>query len=204
MSEALMITALSELDLPNNLTLKMSEVVDRGMIDLRGLPDDKKFLSAAKKVLGFDLPRTPRSSTEQGELVCLWMSVDQWLITCPRKQTADLHARLVEALGDTHSLAVNVSDARSIIRLEGETVRETLMKGSSIDFTQPEFTAGTVRRMSFAEVAAMVRIVSEEPDVFELMVFRSYAHHAWDWICATAKEGSGVSFLGARESPATV
>ena len=58
--------------------------------------------------------------------------------------------------------------------------------------------------MSFGEVAAMVHIVSEEPDVFDLMVFRSYAHHAWDWICATAVKGSEVSFLEKNESPATV
>lgn len=204
MSEALLITALSEKSAPENLILRMSEVVDRGMIDLRGLPDDKAFLQAANKALGFDLPQTPRTSVSKGDLGCLWMSVDQWLITCPRKQAIELHAKLVEALGETHSLAVNVSDARSIIRLEGDTVRETLMKGSSIDFIQPEYKAGVVRRMSFGEVAAMVHIVSEDPDVFDLMVFRSYAHHAWDWICATAGKGSEVNFLEEQEAPATV
>ncbi len=204
MSEALLITALSEHSAPGNLTLKMSEIVDRGMIDLRGLADDKKFLQAAKKVLGFDLPQAPRTSSSKDDIGCLWMSVDQWLITCSRKQAVELQSKLVDAMGELHSLVVNVSDARSIIRLEGETVRETLMKGSSIDFTQPEYAVGTVRRLSFGEIAAMVHIVSDNPDVFDLMVFRSYAHHAWDWICATAGSGSEVNFLGAKESPATV
>ncbi len=204
MSEALLITALSDRAAPGNLSLKMTEVIDRGMIDLRGLAADKQFLQSAKKVLGFELPQTPRTSASKGDIGCLWMSVDQWLITCPRKQAPELHAKLVEALGDTHCLAVDMSDARSIIRLEGDTVRETLMKGSSIDFMQPAHKAGTVRRMSFGEVAAMVHIVSENPDVFDLMVFRSYAHHAWDWICATAIKGSEVGFLGEKQNPATV
>ena len=83
-------------------------------------------------------------------------------------------------------------------------MRETLMKGSSIDFTQPGYEAGTVRRMLFGEIAAMVHVVSDAPDVFDLMVFRSYAHHAWDWIEATAMKGSEVEFLKPADAPPVV
>lgn len=204
MSEALIITPLHDRQAPAGLAIAMSEVVDRGMIDLRGLPKDKKFMAAAEAALGLALPTAPRSSAGKGDTVCLWMSPDQWLITCPRKQAGDLLAKLNKGLEDIHSLAVDMSDARTIIRLEGERVRETLMKGSSIDFTQPGYEAGTVRRMLFGEIAAMVHVVSDAPDVFDLMVFRSYAHHAWDWIEATAMKGSEVEFLKPADPPAVV
>ena len=49
------------------------------------LPKDKKFMDAAKNALGLALPTEPRTSAGKGDIVCLWMSPDQWLITCPRK-----------------------------------------------------------------------------------------------------------------------
>lgn len=204
MSEALIITPLYDRQAPDGLAISMSEVVDRGMIDLRGLPTDKKFMEAAKAALGLALPTTPRTSAGNGDIVCLWMSPDQWLITCPRKAVDGLLAKLNAGLEGIFSLAVDMSDARTIIRLEGERVRETLMKGSSIDFTQGGYGGGTVRRMLFGEIAAMVHVVSEKPDVFHLMVFRSYAHHAWDWIEATAMKGSEVEFLSSAEAPPVV
>lgn len=204
MSEALLITPLYDRKVPEGLSISMSEINNRGMIDLRGLPKDKKFMDATKSALGMDLPTTPRTSASKGDLVVLWMSVDQWLVTCPRKDVTALLAKLNDALEGIFSLAVDMSDARAIIRLEGDRVRETLMKGSAIDFTQPEYKAGTVRRMLFGEIAAMVHIVSDTPDVFDLMVFRSYAHHAWDWVGATALKGSEVEFLKASEAPAVV
>ncbi len=204
MSEAMLITPLYDRTAPDGLSISMTEIVDRGMIDLRGHIEDKKFMAAVESVLGFSLPTRPRTSESKGEITCLWMSIDQWLIVCPRKQAADLQEKLKVQLGDIFSFAVDLSDARTILRLEGENVRETLMKGSSIDFTQPEYTAGCVRRMMFAEIAAMVHIVSDDPNVFDLMMFRSYAHHVWDWVEATAKVGSEVGFLSPQSTPNTI
>ena len=99
----------------------MREISERGMIDLRGLTSDNKFMTAAKTVLGLDLPKEPRTACPGAMRRVLWLSPDQWLITCPRGKAQDLTDALVKAeLGDTHSLAVNVSDMRAIIRLEGD------------------------------------------------------------------------------------
>ena len=56
------------------------------MIDVRGFATDRKFLAAAKSVLGFDLPKAPRSSVAWGDVRALWLSPDQWLITCNRSK----------------------------------------------------------------------------------------------------------------------
>jgi hypothetical protein len=39
-----------------------------------------------------------------------------------------------------------------------------------------------------SEIAALIHVVSEKPDVIDLYVFRSYANYAWDWPLAN---GSG-------------
>ena len=178
---------------PDNLSISMREISERGMIDLRGLSSDKKFMAAAKSVLGFDLPKAPRTSTSWGDLKALWLSPDQWLILCPRKKTVALLAELNAALSKIHSLAVDVSDMRSIIRLEGDGVRETLMKGSTLDLIGADYKSGTVRRMRFAEIAALLHIVEET--VIDIYVFRSYAEYTWAFLMKAARKGAKVKLF---------
>ena len=139
MSEPVFNSALADAPSAEGLSIAMREVSDRGMIDLRGEGSSAKFKQAVKSVLGLDLPTKPRTSASKGSITLFWLSVDQWLITCDRGSAAKLAAKLTDALGSLHSLVVDVSDMRTIIRLEGQHVREVLMKGSSIDFTSAEY-----------------------------------------------------------------
>jgi sarcosine oxidase, subunit gamma len=183
-------SALAHREAPDKLSISMREISERGMIDLRGLSSDKKFMAAVKSVLGFDLPRAPRTSATWGDMKALWLSPDQWLILCTRSKTAVLLAELNLRLGKTYSLAVDVSDMRAIVRLEGEGVRETLMKGSSLDLISDDYKAGTVRRMRFAEVAALLHVVEE--NVIDIYVFRSYAEYTWAFLEKAARKGAEV------------
>ena len=193
MLEAKFESALAHRAEPSNTYISMQEISERGMIDLRGLASDKKFMAAVKSVLGFDLPKVPRTSNAWGDVRALWLAPDQWLITCGRTKAETLAAELTTALGNIHSLVVNVSDMRSIIRLEGEGVRETVMKGTAMDLTEGTYPAGTVRRMRFAEIAALLHIVEE--NVIEIYVFRSYAEYAWAFLLKAARNGSEVKLF---------
>lgn len=204
MSDAMRLTALYERETPDGLLVGVEELREFGMIDVRGLTNSRKFMAAARKALGFDLPKTPRTSTAKGNIRCLWLSVDQWLVVCPHKSKVALLKKLKTAAEGTHSLITDVSDARAVIRLTGAWVRQVLMKGATVDFTQEEFGEGFVRRISFADVPAMVHVVPGIEDTFDLFMFRSHAHHAWDWIIATAKQGSNTGLPDALEAPATV
>ncbi len=177
----------------------VEEVQGRGMIDLRGNPDDASFMAAAQKVLGLELPTTPRTSASKGKMAVLWLSVDQWLITMPIDGCTKILESLQAECEGLFALACDVSDARAIIRLEGDGIREVLMKGTSVDMTRPDFVKGTVRRLNFAEIAAMCHVVGTSPDVIDLYVFRSYADYTWEWLEATATEASKVSIWKAQE-----
>ncbi len=181
-------SALAHRPAPDNLSISMREISERGMIDLRGLASDQKFMAAVKSVIEIDLPKAPRSSATWGDVKALWLSPDQWMILCTRSKTTALLAELKAALGKIHSLAVDVSDMRAIIRLEGEGVRETLMKGSSLDLISNDYKAGAVRRMRFAEIAALLHVVEE--NVIDVYVFRSYAEYTWAFLTKAARKGS--------------
>jgi len=178
------------------LSIALKEIDDRGMIDVRGLASDDRFTAAVKEVLGFELPLTPRTSAKQGDISAFWLSIDQWLVTLPRADVRSFHARLSTTLEEVHSLVVDMSDARTILRLEGDNVREVLNKATSVDFTGSDMVEGAVRRLRYAEIAAMVHVISTDPDVVDLYVFRSYADYAWNYLLATAKEAARIKLFG--------
>jgi sarcosine oxidase, subunit gamma len=186
-------SALAHRSAPDNISISMREISERGMIDLRGSMADKKFMAAAKSALGVELPNSPRTSTAFGDVQVLWLSTDQWLVLTGRARVTALLADLRRALGIIHSLAVDVSDMRAIIRLEGDGVRETLMKGSTLDLISDEYAAGTVRRMRFAEIAALLHVV--EHNMIDIYVFRSYADYAWAFLLKAARKGSEVKLF---------
>jgi sarcosine oxidase, subunit gamma len=186
-------TALAHRREPTDLAISMREIAGRGMVDLRGLTTDRKFMTAVKSVLGFDLPKQPRTSTTWGDMKCLWLSPDQWLVLCNGEKAQALADQLSKALEGVHSLVVNVSDMRAIIRVEGEHARTTLMKGTSVDLTHGDYPPGTVRRMRFAEIAALLHVVEE--NVIDLYVFRSYADYTWEWLLKAGRKGAEVALF---------
>lgn len=186
-------SALADRPPPKNTSIAMREISERGMIDLRGQTTDKKFMTATKSALGVELPKTPRTSASWGDVQVLWLSTDQWLVLCGRARVGTMLADLRQTLGAVHSLAVDVSDMRAIIRLEGEGIRETLMKGSTLDLISDDYKPGTVRRMRFAEIAALLHVV--ETNTVDVYVFRSYADYAWEFLQKAARQGSEVKLF---------
>jgi sarcosine oxidase, subunit gamma len=194
MSELQFESALAHVAPFQGAAIAIREIAGRGMIDLRGSTGDRKFMAAAKEALGVDLPKTPRTSAAWGDMRVLWLSIDQWLVLTTADKADALTASLRKALGNIHSMATNVSDMRAVIRVEGAGARVALMKGCSLDLLGGEYTTGTVRRMRFAEIAALLHVVEDE--VFDIYVFRSYADYAWNFLLATCKDAAAVQVFG--------
>ncbi len=176
-----------------DIYISMREITTRGMIDLRGMANDRKFMVAAKSILGLDLPKAPRSTVTFGDVKALWLAPDQWLVLCAREKAPVLVLELQKAMSTFHALAVDVSDMRAVIRLEGERLREVLLKGCSLDLFGEAFVPGHVRRVRFAEIAALLNVV--EDNVIDLYLFRSYAHYTWDFLLKAARKGSEVGLF---------
>ena len=174
------------------LVLSIEDRSSVGMIDLRILGDNTKALTVAGKVSGTGLPLEPRTSTASDEVTCLWFSVDQWLVTCERSRAAELSQSLSKALEGHFASVTDVSDMRAVIRLTGESARQTLMKCVSIDILSAAVQPGYVRRVNFGEIAAALHMVSNAPDSFDLYVFRSYASYALDWLEEAARESAAI------------
>jgi sarcosine oxidase subunit gamma len=176
--------------------ITIEELQDRGMIDLKGDPAAPGFLQAVAAVLGLDLPLAPRRAATKGDVAVLWLSVDQWLITLPHDRAAPLAAALQAALGGHHALVVDLSDARRVFRITGLGAREVVMKGASADLTHKDYRAGTVRRLSFAELAALVHVVSDQPEILDLYVFRSVGDYVREFLETAARPEARLVLWG--------
>jgi sarcosine oxidase subunit gamma len=182
--------------------ITIAEIDDRGMIDLRLDPADGAALAAVEKLLGFALPSEPRTASGRRGRQALWWSVDQWLITCARKQATTLAAKLEEALKGHFAMVTDMSDARAVIRITGDAARTVMMKGSSADLLGRDIGAGYVRRTQIGDVAIAIHIVDLAPGTIDVYGFRSYADFVWQWLVTAGRSAATVEVWGAQEAPA--
>ena len=163
------------------------------MIDLRLRNTGEDSLSALEEVLGIGLPIKPRRSVVEGKREAIWMSADQWLLFLPREEL-DAVLQLLEELRARSGMSLMVtdmSDARSVIVLRGDGVREILMKGIAVDFLA--FSVGEVRRCSLGGVAVLVRCCEE--NVFEVFMFRSYLNFVSGWLNRASAGAAAVKLF---------
>lgn len=167
----------------------VSELGPIGMITLRGDLASSAITKAAVAASGATMPEQ-RHCSQQGQHGLAWMSPDELLIMCPYEE---VHARLADLqakLARHHALAVNVSDARAMFRVQGAAAREVMAKLAPVDLHPDSFTPGMFRRSRLAQVPAAFWMPEEQ--MFQIVCFRSVAQYVFDVLKMAAQPGSKV------------
>jgi sarcosine oxidase, subunit gamma len=159
------------------------EIGPLGMITLRakGL---KSLDKAIKTVTGTKTPAQRRIEVN-GDHACGWMSPDEYLIILPYAEVAEALAKIAKTLGSECYLAVDVSDARAVFRIEGDKAADVLRKLSPVDFDH--LAPGELRRTRAAQVAAAIW---HQDQGFTLVCFRSVAAYVMGLLTHSAAAGS--------------
>ena len=87
-----------------------------------------------------------------------------------------------------HHLAVDVSDARAVFRIEGDRAADVLRKLSPVDFDTLD--PGELRRTRAAQVAAALW---QQDGGYTLVCFRSVAGYVMGLLTHSAQPGSELS-----------
>ncbi len=116
------------------------------------------------------------------------MSPDEYLIVLPYPEVAAALTAIGTALKGQHHLAVDVSDARAVFRVEGAKAAQVLQKLSPADLTQ--LAPGELRRTRAAQVAAAFWA---EGDGYTLVCFRSVAGYVMGLLTHSAMPGSELA-----------
>lgn len=162
------------------------EIGPIGMITLRA-KRDVPGLAEAFAGLGLSLP-DQRRIVAQGGRHAGWMGPDEYLIVLPYAEVNAALASLAASLAGQHHLAVNVSDARAVFRIEGPKADQVLRKLSPVDMDR--LAPGELRRSRAAQVAAAFWA---EEGGFTLVCFRSVASYVMGLLQTSAQPGSELA-----------
>lgn len=159
------------------------EVGPLGMITLRakGL---KSLDKAIKAAVGTKVPAQRRIEIK-GDHACAWMSPDEYLLILPYGEVTEALAKLAKALAGAHYLAVDVSDARAVFRIEGERADQVLRKLCPADLDR--LAPGEIRRTRAAQVAAAFWAADGG---YTLVSFRSVAGYVMGLLAHSSLPGS--------------
>jgi sarcosine oxidase subunit gamma len=162
------------------------EIGPLGMITLRARPDAPGLAAAVRAAVGLEMPAT-RRIVRAGDKAVGWMAPDEWLLILPYGQVAVALDALRSTLGPAHHLAVDVSDARAVFRIEGPKAAEVLMKLTPADLSA--LAPGELRRSRAAQVACA--FWADEAG-FTLVSFRSVAGYVMGLLTHSAQPGSDL------------
>jgi sarcosine oxidase subunit gamma len=157
-----------------------------GTISLRGDLSDDGLRAAVTAVTGTPVPDRLRmeGTSQRG---AAWMSPDELLLFLPRAEVAPALSRLGEALAGTHHLALDVSDLRVCLRVDGPGSREVLAKLSPADLHPDAFGPGSFRRTRLGQLAAGIWLEGQGARV---ICFRSVADYALLLLRQSAADGA--------------
>jgi len=163
-------------------------IADRGpvgQVTLRGDLKSPKLQAAVTAGTGVGVPLPLMAAFDDEGSGAVWMSPDELLLLTGYSEAGELVAALDKALAGEHHLAVNVSDARAVLSLSGPDVAEVLAKGAPVDLS--------ARRTHLAGIA--VGFWRKGDREWEIVCFRSYARHLYDWLVTVSKTGSEVGYF---------
>ena len=164
-----------------------------GMVTLRADLGDARVAEALKGA-GLQMPGPGEATGGQGRGT-LWLSPDELMILCAHGEADALVTALEKALSGVHCLVVNVSDARTVVRLSGEgaLIREVLAKLTPADLRPSALPPGRLRRTRLAQVPAAFWFTGEEEAV--VVAFRSVGDYLFKLISKVAEKGSAVGYF---------
>ena len=154
-----------------------------GMIAMRGSLSAKGLGVA----LGKSLPKERKVVDGKGMQIA-WMSPDELMVFCRKRNVAGLMAAFEKSLSTQHALVADVSDARAVFTIKGANVREVVAKLAPVDMAPCQFGSGEMRRTRFGQIAAAFWM--EGKDELKVICFRSVAEYMYKQLCVCATQGS--------------
>ena len=165
-------------------------VTGRGPIDIVQVAAFGDALATAahlSALFGVEITSAPNRAISNGDLTVLWHGPGQRLIV--RAPTATpLADELARACGEDAAV-VDLGHARSVLRFEGDGVRDLLARGTSIDLRPAHFAPGACALTALGKIGALLHAVA--PDAIDVYVPRTYAQAFIEWLEHALNRGVG-------------
>jgi len=147
-------------------------------------PAAKDFLNVIKNLFNFDVPPAPNTSNVSDETRIIWTGPNRWLIVEP--ETRDLTSLLKSQIKENSVSIVDLSHARSSLRIDGLMTRDLLLKGAAIDFHPEVFLINHCVQTTFFNLSAVICCLDENR--FNIFIARGFALDLWQKVQEAAEE----------------
>jgi sarcosine oxidase subunit gamma len=145
-----------------------------GKIQVLGTDPD----AVLRRLAGFE-PPSPCAQVERQGLHCAWLSPNEWLLTGPEREVADMLMQ-IDARGADEVLAVDLTHARASFVINGTDARDVLASLCPLDFWSEAFPVHAVARSLLGDAGMFVARLPDLTDVprFRIIVDQTMAAYA--------------------------
>jgi len=126
----------------------------------------------------------PLRACAKGSVSLLWNGPGMWLVTSPDQAVAEVRAAMEKALAGTDATLTDLTQARTVITVEGANARELVAKACPLDIDA--MVSGDTSPSVLGHFNVQVHCVSQQ--CFDLYVFRSFGLALWEWLIEESLE----------------
>ena len=170
---------LKELKIEINGIL-IEEIPFIGKLNLRGDSKDKKFLSDAGSILETLLPIDSNTKVENSNFQVIWLSPNEWLINFIKNDIfIKIYNKFIEQLNSEKTSITDISENKTIIRIEGKKSIELLRKFMILDIDKVLWDNSKVAQTIFVKIPILIirNHKNEEKLSYDIHVNRSHTHY---------------------------
>lgn len=178
------ISELEDNDLKEYAGIVFNEIPFAIKINIRGNLKNNNFISEYEKILQTILPTIPNTYTNNGQIKTLWLGPNEWLIVDENlsNNNIDIISKLENNLNQKDSSITDVSENRTIIRIQGKKLFTLLSKFLVLDLDKILVNNSSVAQTLFVKVPIiLVRNDNNKEDIeIDLYTNRSHANYVYN------------------------
>ncbi len=160
-------------------TVLLKPVTARTRISLRAGSDE---IDAINKVLKLDLPTKPKTSTQSGKRIAMWLGPDEWLIIDDPQSGLD---KIPEDLTGILCSAVDISHRNTAISVTGTKASLAINAGCPQDISPQAFPVNACARTILGKSEIILWRTAN--DSFHVECWRSFSQYVWKFLVDAAK-----------------
>jgi sarcosine oxidase subunit gamma len=166
-------------------TITLGEVPLALAWNVRGDAAEARFAQAATRLLGLVLPPQPNTSVRSGDAALLWMGPTSWMFISSPDPSVLAFDDVRRALNDAGAALFDLSSSHIAWKVAGSAAARVLNRGCPLDLSPDVFPAGHCAQSLLGHVTALFHR-PDESTTFIVIVARSYARDAWEFLRAAA------------------
>jgi len=147
---------------------------------------DSALLSTPARVAGLTLDMPINRYVFSASSTAMRLGPDEWLLSGPEGETAQIAADVGEALAGLHHSLVDISHRHVALSVSGPRAADVLNSGCPLDLSSSAFPAGCATRTLLGK-ADVVLAKTDDLPTFEIECGRSFAAYIHDFLLEAAR-----------------